>query len=512
MNELLRPSRPVAGFLISLLLALTGVLARAEEAALRWVANGGLTPQAEALLVAMRQAEDFGLSPRDFDSSLAAIDAKRAARDTRALDELVTAAATRLVRQLHDGRVTPRAAGYALKRQRSPIDVNETLRRLATAPDVPTALAALEPKSSQYHTLKHALARYRAIRETGDLPAPRRAIHAGDEYAESAKLRALLAEFGDAPAPGSSPDEGASDSLYDEALADAVTRFQQRHGLTADGVLGPKTFAALSVPVAKRIRQIELTMERWRWMPDLEPPAVIVNVPQFMLYALPRARDYTPDQILKTPVIVGKSSTQTPIFDSQIEAVVIRPYWNVPTSILRGEILPKIARDENYLARNDMEIVVGYGDGARVLPPNAEGIEALRTGKARLRQRPGPQNSLGLIKFELPNPYSVYLHSTPEARLFERDRRAFSHGCVRVSDSMTLAAYLLADTDGDWDIANIEAATCGERTFTVKIAKPVPVFILYGTVVVDTDGSLLFFDDVYGHDRKLEQLLARAAK
>ena len=472
----------------------------------RWLADGRLIPQAEGVILAMRQAGTFGLAPPDFASALAAIDAKRASGDVGALDELVNASAARFIRQLHDGRVAPRAAGYELKRRRAPLDTNQALRQLATASDVKQAIASLEPRSSQYHELKQTLSHYRTIRtDLSELPLlPRGALEAGDAYEGSAKLRWLLAEFGDAPAPAES---ATTETVYDEELAQAVSRFQRRHGLTVDGILGRRTFAALTVPVSRRIRQIELTMERWRWMPDIVPPAVIVNVPQFMLYSLPRTRDSGAARI---PVIVGKSSRQTPIFDSQIEAVVFRPYWNVPTSILRQELLPLIERNIDYLARHDMEIVRGGGDDARVLPANEESVAALRSGQARLRQRPGPSNSLGLIKFELPNPYSVYLHSTPESRLFERDRRAFSHGCVRVSDASALAAYLLEDDEGDWDPAAIEAATCGDKTFSVRLAKPVPIFILYGTVVVDTDGAVLFFDDVYGHDRKLEDLLRRA--
>jgi murein L,D-transpeptidase YcbB/YkuD len=328
-------------------------------------------------------------------------------------------------------------------------------------------------------------------------------VKPGDLYDGSARLRRRLTELGDAPLLA----DAAASAVYDADLAAAVARFQQRHGLVADGVLGAKTFAALSVPLQRRIRQIELTLERWRWLPRITPPAVIVNVPQYMLYTLPDPGDAAGESApVKIPVIVGETAKQTPIFDSIIESVIFRPYWNVPASIMR-ELLPVISRDAGYLARHEIEIVRGEGDDATVLPGDRAGIAALRAGRARLRQRPGPANALGLIKFVLPNPYSVYLHSTPETRLFARERRALSHGCIRVSDASSLAMYLLKDTDGGWDAAEIEAATCATRTLVVRLTKPVPIFILYGTVVVDADGAVLFFDDIYGYDRRLEELL-----
>ena len=495
----------------SLLILLSPGIHAAGEHSPRWVAGGQLTPQAGQLLDALQQVESYGLSHRDFAPLLSAINSHRASgTGDDALDELLNSAASRLVKQLHHGRVDPHAAGYALNRQRAPFDLDASLRQLATAPDVLEMLAAHEPRSSQYRALKQTLAHYRRIRtDLTSLPGLNGgAIEPGDEYAGSAKLRWLLAELGDAPAPR---DTAVSETLYDDDLVAAVARFQRRHGLVADGVIGARTFAALTAPISQRIRQIELTMERWRWMPALQPPAVIVNVPQYMLYTLPDPRDPASDSTpAKMPVIVGQSARQTPIFDSEIESVIIRPYWNVPTSILREELLPLIQRDPAYLARHDMEIVRGDGDDALVLPIDATGIAALRSGKARLRQRPGPANALGLIKFVLPNPYSVFLHSTPEAQLFSRERRALSHGCIRVSDASALAAYLLRKTQGNWDVSAIEAATCGTQTFTIRLARPVPVFILYGTVVVDTGGEVLFFDDVYGYDRVLDELLRRS--
>jgi murein L,D-transpeptidase YcbB/YkuD len=477
----------------------------------RWVQNGRLTPQAQEVLGAMRRAEDFGLAGDDFTGSVADIVSLEASlADASRLDASMNEAALRLINQLHHGRADPRAAAFALGRRRAPLDPVAALERLATAGDASEVLATFEPRSAQYRALKQALSRYRSLRtDLTSLPAPgSSAVRTGDTYAGAAKLRWLLAEIGDAPAPR---DDPASESRYDAALAAGIANFQRRHGLDPDGVLGPRTFAALTVPFAQRIRQMELTLERWRWLPDIDPPAVIVNVPQYVLYTLPDRADASAGSVpSRIPVIVGQSARQTPVFDSEIESVIFRPYWNVPASILHEELLPLIRADPGYLARHDMEIVRGEGDAAEVLPADAAGMAALRAGRARLRQRPGPANALGLIKFVLPNPYAVFLHSTPDSQLFSRERRALSHGCIRVSDASALAAYLLKDTPGDWSPDAIEAATCGTTTFTVRLARPVPVFILYGTVVVDTDGAVLFFDDIYGYDRRLEALLTGA--
>jgi murein L,D-transpeptidase YcbB/YkuD len=477
----------------------------------RWVLAGQLSPQAQGLLAVLRRVEDLGLAHQDFAPLLVAVGLEHGSvYDSTRLENLTNTAALLLINQLHHGRIDPLAAGYALKRQRAPLDTAAALRRLATADDVPAVLATIEPQSAQYRALKQALVRYRRLpTNLASLPAPGgTSIREGDTYAGAGQLRELLAALADASPPSADP----SDISYDAGLANAVARFQLRHGLLADGVLGTGTFAALTVPIARRVRQIELTLERWRWLPDIAPPAVIVNVPQYMLYALPGPADPADSRALKIPVIVGQTARQTPIFDSTIESVVFRPYWNVPRSIVLEELLPLISRDLEYLARHAMEIVRGNGDDAQVLPANAASVAALRTGSARLRQRPGPGNALGLIKFILPNPFSVYLHSTPEAQLFARERRALSHGCIRVSDASALAAYLLKRTPGDWSADAIEAATCGADTLTVHLATPVPVFMLYGTVVIDADGAVLFFEDVYGYDRRLDELLSRSPR
>ncbi len=484
--------------------------AQRDSDGLLWIRDGRPVEQARQLLALLQKVEDFGLSGEDFAALMPILEAPANPLDAARFEQAMNLAALRLMRYLHDGRVDPGDAGYELSRRRAPIDLLAMLKSLASSADVSATLAALEPRSSQYRALKQWLARYRGLSESS-IPASVPgvdSIRVGDAYSGAADLRRRLTELGDAPQPAATTP--AAEGRYDPTLAAAVAQFQRRHGLQPDGVLGPQTRAMLEIPISRRVRQIELTLERWRWLPDLRAPAVIVNVPQYMLYTLPDPADADElAQIRKIPVIVGKEERQTPVFDSAIEAVVFRPYWDVPYKITQEEFLPLIERDAGYLARHDMEIVRGGGEQVRVLPAGPAAVSALRAGRARLRQRPGPQNALGLIKFLLPNRHEVYLHSTPEARLFGRDRRALSHGCIRVSDPTALAAYLLKHTPGDWSVDAIEAATCADLTFTVRLTKPVPVFILYGTVVIDDDQPL-FFDDIYGYDRRLEALLSHA--
>ncbi len=274
----------------------------------------------------------------------------------------------------------------------------------------------------------------------------------------------------------------------------------------AAGQVTPTPQEARQAPYAQRVRQIELTLERWRWLPDFSHPPIIVNIPQFRLFAFHTLQDRR-DDILQMDVIVGKAypTTRTPVFMQDMKYVVFRPYWNVPYSITRKEMIPAIRKDPGYLAKERLEIVDGQG---KVLPYSDTTLEQLARGALRLRQAPGPDNSLGLIKFMLPNRYNVYLHSTPAHSLFNRSVRAFSHGCIRVKDPVALAQYVLRDTPGNWTAATIRTALeKGPDNTIVRLKTPIPVAIMYATVLAQEDGQVLFFKDLYGHDAKLEQLL-----
>jgi L,D-transpeptidase YcbB len=431
----------------------------AAREALLWVAGGHPTPPALALLQTLEQADEYGLSPRDYDAAgLAqlAADAPATAgappaaaiiasdETTRAgsldaqrwavFDVDLSAAALKLVCDLHYGRIDPRAAGFDLGKPR-PDDLNlaRELETLAATSDVRARLAEVEPQFLHYRLLEQALPRYQRL--------------------------------------------------------------------------------AASEPAAQaNARKIELTLERWRWLPAFGTPPIIVNIPEFRLFAFRTTADRAAD-ILQMDVIVGRTfpRTRTPVFVADMTSVIFRPYWDVPRSIMLREELPKIRAHPAYLATQNLQIVRGASDDSAVpLPPTPASLEALASGSARLRQRPGPDNALGLIKFDLPNRYDVYLHSTPAQQLFRRQRRAFSHGCIRVSNPVALAAYVLRAAPGDWTPARIEAAMNGTQTRRVRLSHPIRVIILYGTVLAKEDGEVLFFDDLYGQDRRLERLLGLA--
>lgn len=372
---------------------------------------------------------------------------------------------------------------------------------------IETELALLEPRPLPYRLLKQALARYRQLAEDQTIqplpPPAHRAVRLNDEYDGAIQLRRQLMLLGDLAAA-----EGTSRSrVHDSSLADALKRFQSRHALAADGVLGKQTLAALNVPLRHRVRQIELSMERWRWLNSQARPEIVINIPHFMLYALPRS-DRPGEQMLEIPVIVGRPKHRTPVFTAAIEEVVFNPYWDVPSSIMRNELLPKIRKDIGYLERNHFEIVRGAGDDARVQPPTQATVDALAAGQFRLRQRPGPDNALGPVKFVLPNAYTVRLHGTAEPGLFAFPQRAFSHGCIRVSDPAALTEYVLVNAPGHWDAAAVEAALCGTKPKRIKLDVPVRVIVFYATAAATTSRGVMFSPDLYGHDARLEKLLA----
>jgi murein L,D-transpeptidase YcbB/YkuD len=317
--------------------------------------------------------------------------------------------------------------------------------------------------------------------------------------------------------PGAGPSAaGAGPGSLTPALVAALERFQRRHGEKPDGVLGTATFNELTRPLSSRVRQIELTLERWRWLPaELTGAPIIVNIPEFRLFAFDSTTD-SEATIRQMDVIVGKAfeATETPVFTADMTYLIFRPYWEVPTSIARKEIVPHARRDPAYLTKHQMELVRGEGASPTVMPDTPGNVELLAKGILRVRQKPGPDNSLGLVKFMFPNRYNVYLHSTPARALFGESRRDFSHGCIRVSDPVGLAEYVLRGSP-EWTREKIEGAMNGTSTVTVTLKNHIRVYIVYGTALATEDGRMLFFDDIYGHDQRLETALAarrRAAR
>jgi len=347
-----------------------------------------------------------------------------------------------------------------------------------------------------------ALQNYLAIAAEGNnerLPVTLKPLEPGSFYPEATRLARLLRRLGDLPT-----GVVVAGNVYQGALVDAVRRFQLRHGLDPDGRIGPATYRCLNTPIEQRVRQLALTLERYRWVPHrFDRPPVVVNIPEFRL----RALDDSYRVELEMKIVVGRAYRhQTPVFAREMKFVIFRPYWEVPPSIQRAELVPRVARDRSYLARNGYEIVTAAGGVVKRDAPDDGTLRQLRAGKARIRQIPGPGNSLGLVKFLFPNEYNVYIHGTPATELFARLRRDFSHGCIRLEKPEALAAWVLRDKPG-WDSQRIAESMHGERTIQVNLDNPIPVLIVYATAIVLENGEVHFFDDFYGHDAALEKVL-----
>lgn len=376
-------------------------------------------------------------------------------------------------------------------------------------------LDRVEPRHDGFHRLKAALQRYRRIAQSGGWPSVpnvwlRPADGAPHEHAddgatslsplEAARYRrALVAVCERLQISGDlrrSDRRGCDDLLeYDSPLQQAVRRFQARTGLATDGIVGPRTRAAMNVPVEERLAQMAANLARWWRLPDdLGERFVMVNIAAYRLTAVAAGRP-----VLSMRVIAGRPETPTPVFRDEISYLVFGPYWNVPRSITERELLPRIAANPAYLRRQRLQVVDGWSAPAKVIDPETiDWDAALDAFPFRLRQRPGPRNALGLVKFMFPNRFNVYLHDTPARHLFAVGRRAFSHGCVRVEAPIALARFLLADPER-WTEKTVETAMHAGRRRVVHLAEPVPVYLTYFTAWVD-DGVVQFREDIYRKD------------
>ena len=414
-------------------------------------------------------------------------------------DALLTGAFVAYGRAMLVGQVAPRAVATAWYIDPRAVDVDSALARAFAADDAAAGLAALAPQDDGYDGLRAALARYRAIVARGGWEA----LGAGRTVRPDDRLDARLADrlMRRLAAEGflAASDAGALGG----ALGGALARFQAAHGLAADSVLGPATRRALDVPADRRLAQIAANLERYRWLPpELGARHIRVNIPAFRLDAFDGGR-----RVLSMRVVVGDEvgERQTPILADTMTYVQFGPYWNVPVGIARREILPNARRDRGWLARHGYEVVRGWGDDAPVVDPRRLSTAALFSDRYRVRQRPGPDNALGRVKFMFPNAHAIYLHDTPARALFDARVRAASHGCVRVGDPAALAAFVLAAQDG-WTPARIRAALAAGRRERVDLARPVPVYLLYLTAAARGD-TVVFRPDRYERDQALVDAL-----
>ena len=457
---------------------------------LAWSRGGKPTQQALDTIQLLQQAGLKGLDSRDYDGERWAGRLKALAGEMSLVnfDVSLTVSAMRYASDLHLGKLDPRTLHTDFEPERNEYDLCDfLLKKVVPASNVGDAFARIEPPYQGYHRVLEGLQRYEQLEadeKPANLPAVTKPIAPGQPYAAVPQLLERLKFVGDAPPTASLP---ADPHIYQGSVVDAVKRFQLRHGLEAQGKLGAQTIAALNVPMSRRVEQLKLALERWRWVPhNFDQPPIVVNIPEFLL----RGYDENRKVVVSMPVVVG-------------------PYWNVPPSILRNEIVPKIAKDRSYVQKSGFEVTTYSGEVVTDGVISDEVLAQLRGGKLTVRQKPGPKNALGLIKFIFPNNNNVYLHSTPSQAAFSESRRDFSHGCVRVEDPAALAAYVLRNNPG-WTRDRVDAAFKAEKQEQVNLTKPIPVLIVYGTAISPEQGQVRFFDDIYGHDASLEKLFNQA--
>ena len=485
-------------------------------ASLWWVKGLEPTAQARQVIALLQQAAEKGLSADDYDgprwsdrlAKLKPGTSKPSEADAVKFDLELTISIMRYISDLHIGRVNPKRLSFALDDEAKKYDLPEFLKdNVVRARDVAGVLAQVEPQYPGYRRTIQALRTYTdlAAKDDGEqLPPVKKAIAPGDAYPGVPRLVRLLRLVGDLPADAKVTVDTPT---YDGALVDAVKSFQRRYGRDPNGRIDAQTLADLNVPLSRRVRQMQLTLERWRWLPlAYQQTPIVANIPEFRL----RAYDKDFNIGVTMNVVVGKAfgHHDTPVFSETMKYVIFRPYWEVPPSIIRGELVPHIVKDPNYLAEKGFEVVDARQNIVTDGTVSSEVLGQLRAGKLFIRQKPGPKNALGLVKFLFPNSYNVYMHDTPAQEFFAKSRRDFSHGCVRLEKPAELAAWVLRDNPG-WTPERIRAAMNGSAPQQVNLAHPIPVLIVYATVIVLEDGLVHFYDDIYGHDADLEKVLAK---
>lgn len=508
------PTRARAGFgraAAALSLFLSWPLAAPCAEAGLWYQDGQLRPEAREAVAILSDAGKDGLQPGDYAAAAlaravdgaASLDASAKVR----LDLALSRAMESYLHDLHAGRVAPEQVDENFPQPADlPFGAEGYLHMALAEHRLGAAVREAAPRHPQYAKLRELLARYRKLAAdpvwATPLPAlPGRKLEPGQAWRGAGDLARRLRVLGDLPAEAAPLAE-----RYAGALVDAVKAFQLRHGLDTDGVIGRGTYAELNTGPAERVAQIELSMERLRWLPDFTGDRLIaVNVPEFALRTLVRegggwhARE-------RMRVIVGRAKDgHTPVFDQPMRYIEFSPYWNVPPSIAKKELIPHLRRDPRYFSEQGFEFVRADGQVIRSL--STANLDAVQHGRMRIRQRPNEHNPLGDIKFAFPNQDNIYLHHTASPRLFEKSRRDFSHGCVRVDDPVGLARFVLADAP-EWNEERIRSAMDKGDSSFLRLPTEVPVLITYITAVVGDDGRAYFYADLYGHDAVLQQALA----
>jgi L,D-transpeptidase YcbB len=475
---------------------------------LAWSHRGEFLPQANMYLNIIKNTDQDGFEIERFhnqnlwqlyklatERNSRIIDQKKLRRD---LDILFTGSFFKYAKAKWKGSIDPKKDEWYVTPKK--FKYGKTLETILSDKISKNPFEQAEPLHKEYHKLKAVLTQYKQIKDLGGwLPISlkgKKHLSKGDTNPAAFSLSKRLLLTNDIYLPH-------NDSVFDTALELGVRNFQARHGLSIDGIVAGETLVELNISVEERIKQLEINMERWRWVPEkISDSYILVNIPEFVLHVYEKDKE-----IWNMKVIVGKQGSETPIFNDELEFIVINPNWNVPRDIAIKEILPLLQKDSTYLESMNMEMF--EGERSREAVPS-ESVDWKSVNEQnfnyRFRQKPGTDNALGTIKFLFPNEYDVYLHDTPTHSLFERFQRGFSHGCIRIEEPLKLANYLLKN-DPVWTEDKImNTIDSGEEKY-IKLTKKTPVFILYFTTWVDSKGLVHFHKDIYGHDKRLAAAL-----
>jgi len=478
-----------------------------------WISDDLDLSDAASLLLALRRVEDDGLDPESY--HLAALEALTAevtreiekggsavsAEKLADLEMLLTDSFLLCGSHLVHGQVNPETVQSEWFIKGRYEDLASVLENGLTTKDVGAALESLKPSHSVYRSLKAALKQVRDEVYRGGRPdiVPGPKLKAGDRGMRVAVLREWLKASGDLSQSG---DSGAD--LFDAALEEALKKFQRRHGLEADGGVGPETAAALAVSSEYRMRQVRANLERWRWITsDLGDRYILVNIADFSVHVIEGE-----SEIISMPAVVGRPYRRTPDFSGRMTYLEVNPYWNIPPRLAREDILPKVKGNPGYLEAQNIRVFRDWSAGAPEINPESVDWSRMEPESLtyKFQQMPGPLNALGQIKFVFPNKFDVYLHDTPAKELFKKAVRDFSSGCIRVERPLELADYLLKDNP-EWDESRLREAIQSGATRIIPLRRPVNVHVLYWTAWMDGEGRIHFRQDIYGRDAKLYEAL-----
>ncbi|WP_051284151.1 L,D-transpeptidase family protein [Desulforegula conservatrix] len=473
-----------------------------------WVTSDGPDRKASTAVEIMKKSDEEGLDPGDYE--IPRISELWSSRKPDALAELDTLITYNLVRYIHDvsrGQIKIRFAkpnNMTPEAEDGRFNPLEAIESALSSPDISAYLYGIAPSHQHYSSLKEALKKYREIEKQGGWQAVKTGnkINPGDQDSRIPSIIKRLSVTGDFD----TKSKGVSTTHYDSTLKEAVIRFQTRHGLEPDGVIGAGTVDVMNIPVSSSIRQIKINMARWRWRKHfLGEKYLMVNVANFDLKAYEKG-----NIVLDFPVIVGRTDYQTPLLSSQLSFIDFNPFWNVTASIASKEELNNIKKNPGYFQKKHIRVFSGWGPDAYEISPGTidwNNVTQQRMAQYKLRQDPGGWNALGKIKFMFPNNHDVYMHDTPTKPLFSRTVRAFSHGCIRLGKPLDLAFFVLKDQSEKWPKEKIEKMYAGSKRGTVNIASHIPVHITYQTSWVDKNGIIYFNRDIYNLDKNISKAL-----